>query len=284
MQIVPLGLSYYTLKTMHYAIEGWKNTLPSHTFSQYLTYQFFLPTLMAGPINRFQEFHRSLCRRRWDSVLFSSGCERVLYGYVKVVCLSNYLVSTKLLPLIGTHTMEGTAPRAYLDCLAYGLNLYFQFSGYSDVAIGFALMLGLRVGENFNFPFLARSINEFWQRWHISLSLWCKDYVFMPVFSFGRSPLGAILFSMLGIALWHEFSLRYVAWGIYHALGIATWHLFQRIKPACLKESLDGFRGRVVTTGSVLLTLNFVILSFALTKEPDLGAAFSLYATLFGVG
>jgi D-alanyl-lipoteichoic acid acyltransferase DltB (MBOAT superfamily) len=158
-----------------------------------------------------------------------------------------------------------------------------SFPGYSDVAIGFALMLGLRVGENFNYPFFARSINEFWQRWHISLSMWCKDYVYMPVLSLGRSPLGAILFSMLAIALWHEFSLRYVAWGIYHALGIAVWHLFQRVKPAWLKEGMDGLKRQAVAGVSIFLTLNFVILSFALTKEPDLRSALSVYATLLHV-
>src|SRR5262245_56288725 len=141
---------------------------------------------MVGPINRFQEFQRSFRRRRWDSAEFSAGCERLLYGYVKIVCLSTYLVSNKLAPL-ASRTALGPAAKAYLGCLIYGLNLYLLFSGYSDVAIGFARMLGLRVGENFHYPFLARNINEFWQRWHISLSTWCRDYVYLPCLALGRS-------------------------------------------------------------------------------------------------
>jgi D-alanyl-lipoteichoic acid acyltransferase DltB (MBOAT superfamily) len=279
LEIIPLGLSFYTLRTTHYVLDGSRGSLPEHSFGEYAAYQFFLPTLMVGPINRFQEFQRSLRRRRWDSAEFSAGCERLLYGYVKIVCLSAYLVSHKLAPL-ASGTALGPAAKAYLGCLIYGLNLYLLFSGYSDVAIGFARMLGLRVGENFHYPFLARSINDFWQRWHISLSTWCRDYVYLPVLALGRSPMAAILTSMLVLGLWHEFSPRYLVWGIYHGVGIAVWHLFQRVKPAWLARH----QGGGVAVCSTLLTMNFVILSFAITRSPDLGSALDVYAKIFGIG
>lgn len=280
--VVPLGLSYYTLRAIHYCIDGWKQPLHRHTFSEYLTFLFFLPTLLAGPITRFQEFQRGTLRRRWDPLLFSMGCERILYGYVKIVFLATYLVSLKMASVI-----SGLAPDsrfgAWLDCLRYGLNLYFQFSGYSDVAIGFALLLGFRISENFNYPFLARNIGEFWQRWHISLTNWCRDYIYLPALSVTRRPYVAILVSMIVLGLWHELSLRYIVWGVYHCAGIALWRGFQRIKA---RLSLPGgiLAQRITTVAAVLVTLNFVILSFAITKEASMQKSLSVYATLFGWG
>jgi len=279
---VPLGLSYFALRTVHYCLEGWRGALPDHGFLDYLRYQMFLPTLMAGPINRFPEFQQSSRRRRWDPMAFSLGCERILYGYVKIVVLANYLVSTRFVVVLA-HMPTASPLRAWLDCLRYGLNLYGQFSGYSDVAIGFALLVGIRVGENFDYPFLARNINEFWNRWHISLTSWCRDYVYMPVLAVSRQPVFAILAAMLTLGLWHELSPRYLVWALYHGGGIALWHGWRRLKGDWIMPG--GPRvGRAVTALAVLLTLNFVILSFAITKEPDLRGALAVYATLLGRG
>jgi len=267
--LVPMGFGFYTLRALHYTLDSIKRTLPPHTFGQFLSYMFFLPTIMTGPINRFQDFHRDLSRRRFDSALFSKGCERMLYGYAKIVILAAYEVSHIL--ALRVKALEGTNEplAAYLDCVRYGLNLYFQFSGYSDIAIGFAMLLGFRVAENFNYPFLARNIGDFWKRWHITLSSWCRDYVYMFALSAGRRPWLAVLSSMLILGIWHELSIRYLAWGIYHGAGIAVWQGFQKAKANMPGLSFPG--GRLVTEGaSYLLTINFVILGFAITKEPDL--------------
>lgn len=267
--LVPIGFGFYALRALHYTLDSIKRTLPPHTFGQFLSYMFFLPTMVAGPINRFQDFHRDLSRRRFDAGLFSKGCERILYGYAKIVILAAYEVShilaVRIRALEGSH--ESLA--AYLDCTRYGLNLYFQFSGYSDIAIGFAMLLGFRVAENFDYPFLARNISDFWKRWHITLSSWCRDYIYMFALSVSRRPWLAVLASMLVLGVWHELSGRYLVWGIYHGAGIAVWQGFQRFKARLPEFSFAG--GRLVTEGaSYLLTINFVILGFAITKEPDL--------------
>jgi alginate O-acetyltransferase complex protein AlgI len=280
--VMPLGLSFYALRAIHYCIEGWKGSLPLHNFREYLNYLFFMPTLLAGPINRFDEFQRGVRRRRWDPVLFSTGCQRILYGYVKIVYLAMYLVSEKLAHEIGKLPPAGPVA-AWLECLQYGLNLYFQFSGYSDVAIGFGLLLGIRISENFNYPFLARNISDFWKRWHISLTSWCRDYIYLPVLSITRQPRVAVISSMLVLGFWHELSLRYVCWALYHGIGITLWHGFQELKGE--KGFPPGsLAAKATEAAGVLLTLNFVILSFAITKEPDVRGALAVYTALLGMG
>lgn len=280
--MIPLGLSYYALRLIHYIVERWKGTIPDHTLSVFIGYLFFLPTLIAGPINRFPEYCRSLRRRRWDPALFSRGCERILYGAVKVVFLGNFLVSEMFANYIDK--MAATSPRwtAYLDCVQYGANLYFQFSGYSDIAIGFALLLGFEVAENFNYPFLARNINDFWKRWHMTLSGWCRDYVYMPVLATSRSPRLGIIAAMLVLGVWHEFSLRYLVWGGYHGLGIACWQRFQLVKgkSAILSKGCESVAWVVLAW---FVTINFVVLSFAFTKQDDVSFAVkTLKLILFG--
>lgn len=283
--MVPLlvGFSYYTLRLLHYTIEAWKQGLPKHNFIQFLQYMWFLPTIIAGPINRFAEFNRSLRRRRWDSELFSQGLERILYGYVKIIILGNYLISIKLNHFIATIDSSHPAISTYLGYLSYGLNLYFQFAGYSDVAIGFALLLGFQVMENFSYPFVSLNINDFWQRWHISLSRWCRDYVYIPVISLCRTPACGVVSSMIVLALWHEFSLRYLAWGVYHGLGIAVWQYWSRIK-AHMTYKIPSQIQQILKLISWFVTMNFVILSFAFTKEKDIESALTSLVSLFSFG
>ncbi|HHD63992.1 MAG TPA: MBOAT family protein [Desulfobulbaceae bacterium] len=260
---IPLGLSYYTFRLIHYSFEAYKGKLPRHQLSEVVLYLFFLPTLIVGPIHRFGPFVRDLRRRRWDTIVFSGGLERILVGYFKVVVLANYLVNQKIVLLMPV-LADDSFGQAYFDAIILWLNLYLQFSGYSDIAIGFSALVGFRVMENFNFPFIAANIKEFWMRWHISLTSWCREYVFQPVLSFSRSPLLAICMAMIILGLWHEVSLRYILWGLYHGAGIATWHFFQKIKPQgnSRQHPLLKLSGRIVAT---LITLNFVILSYPVT-------------------
>lgn len=268
---VPLyvGLSYYGLRIIHVARERARGRLQTLRFADYLQYLAFLPALVAGPIHEVEAFLRDGNRRRWTSVLAAAGLERILYGAVKVLFLGNWCCGAWFLPWIRNHPEWPLWIRAYLECVHYGANLYFQFSGYSDLAIGAALLAGYRLPENFDWPFLARNINEFWQRWHMSLTRWCREYVFMPVIATSRSPYLAAALSMVVLGLWHEFSPRYLVWGLYQATGIVTWHLFRAVVPRLPNVSFKGSE-HLLSLGSRVLTLNFVILSFAVTKEQSL--------------
>jgi alginate O-acetyltransferase complex protein AlgI len=290
--LIPLGLSYYTLRCLHYAIERYKGTLTEHTLFDFVAYQFFLPTIAWGPIHRFPEFYRDQHRRRWDSLKFSRGLERILFGYAKITVLGNFLVSQILaerityrvaidgLGNIGSPGDPWLPLFVYLDLLRHGFNLYFQFSGYSDVAIGMSLLFGFNVMENFDWPFLKSNLSDFWQSWHISLTSWCREYIYMVVISTWRSPALAAVTTMLAIGFWHEMSFRYLIWGVYHGMGIAIWQRFQRVKPRLPAVTNAGMlRGLHVL--SILLTFHFVILGFSIVQGPNLSAAVQRWKILF---
>lgn len=279
---IPLGLSYYALRCIHYLVERYKGSLPPHGFVDFVSYLFFLPTLIAGPIHRFNEFQRDQRRLRWDSGKFSEGLERILYGYVKITFLANFLIANRLSTLISGLGDGHQALAAYLTMLQQGLNGYLQFSGYSDVAIGCGLLLGYRVMENFRWPLLQKNISDFWKAWHISLSSWCREYVYMLVISFTRRPALAVLATMLAIALWHEASARYIVWGAYNGLGIVLWQQFQsakRLLPDLPFQQAAWYR--VTTRGlAVVVTFHFVMFGFVLVLQPTIAAAIDFYRTM----
>ncbi|CAA0101172.1 Peptidoglycan O-acetyltransferase [BD1-7 clade bacterium] len=224
-----IGLAYSSCRYIHYVVEGFRGKIKAD-LRQLIHYQFFLPVVVAGPINRYPDFVRSLQRRRWDSADFSRALERIVYGYAKVAIIGHYLIAFKLQ---GKPESLDLAPwmTLWLESLLDWAYLYAQFSGWSDIAIGFALLMGIRIPENFNHPLKAKNLIEFWQRWHISLSSWCKDYIFTPVLSVTRNPLIAVIAAMVVMGVWHELSLYYLLWGVYHALGIAVCRLYQTHAP-----------------------------------------------------
>lgn len=274
---VPLGLSYYTFRQIHYAIERYKQTLPAHNWADYLRYLFFLPTMLVGPLNRFPDFYRDARRRRWDTALFSSGLERILYGYVKIVVLGNALLTNKL-----GHVIEVLAPAhpslaAYLSIVKFAANAYVQFAGYSDVAIGLSLTMGFRIMENFQAPFLAPNLSEFWKRYHISLSSWCRDYVFTPLLSLTRQGIIAIAASMLVLGLWHEWSWRYLIWGALQGMGIVIWNRYSSWKK---NRQAAGPSSQLSYWGGVLVTLHFYCFSCVIIHEPSWKAVLTTFQRL----
>ncbi|MEO1713844.1 MAG: MBOAT family O-acyltransferase, partial [Bacteroidota bacterium] len=278
-RLMPLGLSYYSFRQIHYALEKYKGKLDRHNFQDYAAYLFFLPTILLGPIHRFQPFLRSIYRRRWDQRLFSEGLERILYGYAKIVIIGNFLITNLLTRLSMALEEQYLWLSTYTRVLVYTLNTYFQFAGFSDVAIGLALLMGFRVMENFNAPFSAPNLNEFWNRWHISLSSWCKDYVYTTTASITRKPILGILLTMVVIGLWHEISWRYLLWGAVHGIGIAIWHLYNR-RP--LPASLVGGE-RLMHALSVAITFHYVLFSFILIKEKNWEAVGDTLSILIGL-
>jgi alginate O-acetyltransferase complex protein AlgI len=282
--LIPLGLSYYTFRCLHLLFDHHRGNAPKMGARELLAYLFFLPTIVVGPIHRAPEFFRDHRDLRWSAEKLSAGIERIVAGYFKIAVLGNFLVTAKLGEAIQALDPQHTFLVQYLRMVRIALNLYLQFSGFSDVAIGFALLLGYRVMENFRWPYLSLNIADFWRRWHISLTSWSRDYVYMPLLGVTRNPLVATVASFLMIGLWHELSIRFVCWGLYHAFGVITWQAWQRQKRR-RKLAAKTPTTRVLANGlAMLLTVHYVWLGFALLSQPDLASAITLLRDLLMLG
>jgi len=265
--VLPLGLSYYTFRCIHFVLERIKGHVPPVPAREVVGYLFFLPTIVVGPINRIDDYRRDLIRQRFDPALLSEGAERIVYGYAKIAILSNYLTEGVFGAYIAGLPDQGGPLVLYLQTVQTGLNLYFQFSGYSDIAIGFARLLGFRVIENFNWPYLQPNIAAFWRSWHISLSQWCRDYIYGVVVSLTRSPALGALCTMVIIGLWHEISLRFLIWGAYHGVGIMIWQRVSRYA-AGFDTMVPAALGTPIRWLKILMTVHFVWFGFViLTAE-----------------
>lgn len=280
--IIPLGLSFYSLRCIHFVLERYLGRIEAKSLVDLGEYLFFLPTLFIGPIHRYPSFDRDRRRHRWDPGLFSEGLERIVYGYVKIAFIGNFLIAQLYNDWAGSLADPESRAGLYMAMLGIGFGLYMQFSGASDIAIGFARLLGIRVMENFNWPFLSPSLPVFWQRWHISLTSLVRQYVYGSISAMTRNPALSSLATMVAIGLWHEISLRYVLWGIYHGLGIIVWQqLAHRLGPPVERPVL---RIAANTCGG-LVTLHFVMLGFLLVRQPDLATLSQVFSRLvLGIG
>mgnify|MGYP000793685045 CR=1 FL=1 len=214
---LPIGISFYTFQTMSYTIDVYRGEAKAQkniiNFGAYVT---LFPQLIAGPIVRYQTVADELEHRECTADLFAEGVKRFACGIGKKVLLANNI---GLLWEAASAQAAPTVLTAWLGVIAYGFQIYFDFSGYSDMAIGLGRMLGFRFLENFNYPFLADSITDFWRRWHISLSTWFRDYLYIPL---GGNRKGTarmylnlfIVFLVSGI--WHGAGWKYIIYGLYY--------------------------------------------------------------------
>ncbi|MGC3944200.1 MAG: MBOAT family O-acyltransferase [Chryseolinea sp.] len=267
--IIPLGMSYYIFRNIHYTVECFQGRIRNESLLYYLAYNFFLPVLIIGPINRYPEFVRDWERRRFNADYFSLGLQRMLFGISKIVIIGNYILTTKMGAFIGGLNESHAWLKAYLETIQMVLNAYFQFAGYSDIAIGISLLLGFRIMENFNFPFLATNMQEFWSRYHMSLSAFCRDYIYTPIASLYRKPVLGIFVTMIIIGVWHEVTLAFVFWGLIQATGIYLAYLFRNTQIPYTKVF-----GRI-------FVFHYFCLSCIVIDYGTLDRAWQVYKTLF---
>ncbi len=269
--IIPLGVSYFSFKLIHYLIEYNRGRFKEHTFLQFWTYISFFPIYTAGPIERFENFLGTgvSADRKQD---FIEGTTRIIYGLIKKFFISGVVLTG----LLNSHTGDSILQR--LDAIEHYkvwgflilnyLIVYMDFSAYSDIAIGSARILGFRVAENFNWPILASNVMLFWKRWHISLGSWCQSYVYMPTIGLTRQPYLAIILTFLAIGVWHAGALNWAAWGIYHGVGVIGYRLW--VKTSIRKKIAS--KTNVITQALALLITNLWIAgSFAFTATYTTG-------------
>lgn len=227
-----IGGAYFTLRNLHVLMDWWMGRLENPGISRHVRYQLFLPAIPAGPIHRFQNFERQLERRRWSTANFVRGLERAVIGLAMFVVLGGKAVSLlRAFVTDGTQDWQPFFHRWSVSVVDW-IELYFSFAGLSALAIGAALMMGLTIEENFNRPWTATNLLDFWTRWHMTLTGWCRDYVFQPVLALTRLPVIALIAAMLVIGLWHETSVYYVLWAVWQAFGIFLSHVVPIKMPA----------------------------------------------------
>jgi alginate O-acetyltransferase complex protein AlgI len=251
---LPLGISFYTFHGISYVVDVWRGKIgPSHNLRDFMCYSTLFPQLVAGPIVRYSEVAEYFSRRIVTLEDLAEGAKRFIVGLGKKALIANQVAvladSVFALP-------EGsrTTGVAWLGIVAYGLQIYYDFSGYSDMAIGLGRMFGFRFPENFNYPYAAGSMREFWRRWHMTLSRFFRDYLYIPL---GGNRHGALrtavnlitVFALCG--LWHGASWNFLAWGLWHGLFLA----FERVLEPISSRTSRWLRpfGHVYTLVAVLL-------------------------------
>lgn len=277
--VVPLGLSYLTFELIHVVIERRRGRIAEMSFGDLLAFVFFAPARIAGPIKRFPQFRASVAEAELSAADVYTGVLRILLGLAKKFILADVLALT-----VAESDYAASTRQAWMVVLAFGLQLFLDFSAYSDIAIGFARTLGIRLPENFNWPYLAANIREFWERWHITLSQWVRDYIFTPL---GRALFGTrlrphpriiatisylVTFGVVGA--WHGLEARFVLWGLYHGVLLAIFHVWRQRVPA---SDARPMRALGIVTTFVFVTIGWVPFFLPLQK------ATHMWALMFGV-
>lgn len=281
--LLPLGISYFAFKLIHFVIERARGHLPDHDFWDYLAWVFLVPIFTAGPIQRFDLFMTQRSQS-WSNEFAWDGLTRIAMGLIKKFIVGAFFASAMLwLSKGGLGNMLANLEdfpswRIIGLLIAAYLFIYMDFSGYSDVAIGTSRLFGLKIMENFNFPIFAPNIGNLWKRWHMSLANWCQSYIYMPTLGATRNPYAAVVCSFLVMGLWHAASWNWVFWGLYNAAGVAVyqwWSLTAR------KRKWAIIKTRLYQWAAYPLTFLFFAGSFAFTMtagEHGLYAAFRLLA------
>ena len=269
---LPIGISFYTFQCMSYAVDVYRGTVPAQkNLVSFGAYVALFPQLIAGPIVRYVDVARELENRRTTLEDAVCGARRFLIGLSKKIILANQLGQlTELFRASG----EKSVLFHWMYAVAFMLHIYFDFSGYSDMAIGLGRLLGFHFIENFDYPYLSKSVTEFWRRWHMSLGSWFRDYVYIPMGG-NRVSRSRWVFNILTVwmltGLWHGASWNFVLWGLFFAVLL----LLEKLVPAI---------GKLPVLLRRVYVLFAVMVSFVLFNAADLAQAGGDLAGLFGAG
>jgi alginate O-acetyltransferase complex protein AlgI len=280
--ILPIGISFYTFEAINYMVDVYRGKMPAEKdFAHFLLFILFFPHLVAGPIVRAKDFLPQIRRsKRWSWLRLQIGGQCILLGMFKKMVLADHMA--RLADPVFAQPEAYATGVLWLGALAYAIQIFCDFSGYSDLAIGTAHLLGYRLTQNFNLPYLATNIADFWRRWHMSLSNWFRDYLFIPLGgSRGSFPLVArnLLVTMTLCGLWHGASWTFVAWGVLHGLYLVGHRVFRGfMEQARWAERWDAAEGKVL---GVALTFLAVLVGWILFRAPTFHQAGAYLTGMF---
>ena len=256
---LPIGISFYTFQTMSYTIDCYRKEIKAQrNLLDFAVYVTMFPQLIAGPIVRYVEVEGQLHKRKPDILQISYGCKRFIIGLAKKVLLANNL-GLVWKEVSGRGFDEISVLMAWTGIVAYAFQIYFDFSGYSDMAIGLGACLGFKFPENFDYPYISRSITEFWRRWHITLSRWFKDYVYIPLGGNKKGlarQLRNILIVWVLTGVWHGAGWNFLIWGLW----FAVWLILEKLGLRKVMNALPQMIGRTYTWLVVLISWVFFAL------------------------
>lgn len=283
--LLPLGISFFTFEFIHYLVDIYRGAKPLTNFWWFALFAAFFPSQIAGPIKRFQDFNEQLeANPKFDHEMFREGLGLIFIGLFKKMVLGDNLGHVVAVGFNNPAEM-GTLD-AWLAAVGFTIQIYVDFSGYTDIGRGSAQLLGYRLPTNFNWPFLASSLTEFWRRWHISLSTWLRDYLFIPMGGSRVSnfKLKRNLFITMALGgLWHGADWHYVIWGMFHGAGLVVskdWSDFVSRTPF-----LSRLRPHFLWHASgVAFTFTFLIFACVLFRAHDLPQAFAVARQMFTLG
>jgi D-alanyl-lipoteichoic acid acyltransferase DltB (MBOAT superfamily) len=282
--ILPLGISFFSFQGIAYLIDVWSGEKPLVNLRDFLLYKAFWPQLIAGPIIRPHEIaDQILTARRLSYENLAVGCQRIIYGFFKKVVIADSLAN--YVDAVFRHGATPNFVDAVCGALGFGLQIYLDFSAYSDIAIGSARLFGYTFPENFNWPYAAHSPQEFWNRWHMTLSRWIRDYVFSPIQfatrSYKHTTLLWLLVAMAICGLWHGAQWTFVAWGCWHGLLLVLNQTLMRNLFVLNRKKLSSIAYNVKFGLGLVLTFILVNLGWVLFRAQNISDAYSIYRVIF---
>ena len=273
---LPIGISFYTFQGLSYCIDVYRDKkLVQKNPVNLALYIAMFPQLIAGPIVRYSDIRKELSERKHTSELFAMGAERFIIGLSKKAILAN-TVGALATSIMSNDMQYMSMPVAWVGAIAYALQIYFDFSGYSDMAIGLGRMFGFHFLENFDFPYVSKSITEFWRRWHISLGSWFREYVYIPLGGNRKGKLRQVmnlLIVWMLTGLWHGASWNFVLWGLYYGLLLILEKLFL----SKIMERLSGVLKHIYS-------LFLILLGWMIFAQTDMSRLGVYLKAMFGVG
>lgn len=274
---LPVGISFYTFQGMSYVFDVYKGDAQRAknplTVALYIS---LFPQLVAGPIVRYTDIERELSERTYSTSEFASGAVRFVMGFGKKMILANAVgeIADEVFSRTGTSLLS--APLAWLGAIAFSLQIYFDFSAYSDMAIGLGKMIGFHFNENFDYPYVSTSVTEFWRRWHISLSTWFRDYVYIPLGG-NRRGVPRQIFNLLVVwaltGMWHGANWTFIVWGLYYGVLLI-------LEKFVLQKALK----KVPAAIRYIVTMLLVAVGWVLFRSETLGGAWTYLGAMFGAG
>lgn len=269
--VLPIGISFYTFQIISYEVDVYKGKIKaSKNLLEFMTYVFLFPQLIAGPIVRYENINKELKSRKVTFEDFSNGVNRFIIGLFKKVVIANN-IGELCNTLVGSD--EVSVLLYWILGISYMLQIYFDFSGYSDIAIGIGKMIGFKFPENFNYPYIADSVTNFWRRWHMTLSSWFRDYVYIPLGGNRVSTLKHIrniFIVWILTGLWHGASWNFIIWGLYFGIILIIEKYF-------LNKVLE----KLPKIIRIIYTLFIVMISFIIFSSDNLSSAFTIIKGLF---